>query len=351
MKIVFLTNNNHPGTLGGIQTFNRILKNFFPEEMITITNKNNQNKVYSINNLIEIGTTGILYKIINKLSKRKLEYYLKRREIKKIKPDVCILSAPSELRILKKIKCKKILVQHNKFSIYLKNYYQNNKNLIEMTKKELDFFVFLSKYDLIKFHEEIKYPLEKSKIIRHTSEMKNIRRLKEKNKNLIMLGRIFNEHKRYDLAILAMKKLKDFNLFIYGDGIDLNSLKQLVYREKIKNVFFKGATTKVSEVLDMASIFIITSEYEGYPLTAIEAIKRGLPIVLRNTFEAAQDIIENNKNGILLSKEWNEDEFIDAIKRIYNNYDQYSQNTTLISNKYNLEIIKEKWKALIINCI
>ena len=44
----------------------------------------------------------------------------------------------------------------------------------------------------------------------------------------------------------------------------------------------------------------MTSDYEGYPITLIEAARRGLPIILRNTFDSAQDIVIDN--GILLGK-------------------------------------------------
>ena len=37
-----------------------------------------------------------------------------------------------------------------------------------------------------------------------------------------------------------------------------------------------------------------------YPISTIEAMRRGLPIVLRNTFDSAQDIVINN--GVLFRK-------------------------------------------------
>ena len=73
--------------------------------------------------------------------------------------------------------------------------------------------------------------------------------------------------------------------------------------------------------------------------------RRGLPIVLRNTFESAQDIIENN--GILLEKEWNEDKFAEAVKKIYDNYEFYSKNAVEIGKRHDSKIIKSQWEELI----
>lgn len=346
MKIVIITDGNHPGTLGGIQTFNRILKNFFSKELITFAPKTKKNKFYDIEDIVEYGSSRIIYKVINKFTNKSLDNFFIRKKLKKINPDICILSTPKELEVLKDIKCKKILVQHTNFKRYMEVHFED-KNLIKLLKKELDYFVFLSDNDMKKFQKEIEFPLKKSIVIRHSSEIDIFEGIKQKNKKLIMIGRIENKAKRYDLAILAMRKLKDFTLLIYGDGPDLEKLRELVNKEKINNVIFKGPTNNVAKALDEASIFVMTSDYEGYGITNIEAMRRGLPIILRNTYEAAEDIVVDNKNGILLEKEWDEDKFVEAVQKIYTNYDYYYKNTIIEREKYDYSIIKRKWEELI----
>lgn len=88
----------------------------------------------------------------------------------------------------------------------------------------------------------------------------------------------------------------------------------------------------------------MTSDYEGYPITLIEAMRRGLPLVLRNTFEAAEDIVIDN--GVLLNKEWNEDKFAEAVRKIYDNYEYYSENSKRLGARHNLEVIKKEWDKL-----
>lgn len=139
-----------------------------------------------------------------------------------------------------------------------------------------------------------------------------------------------------------MKKLSEFTLEIYGSGQDEKILKQMVIDEKLEErVFFKGATNKVKEKLDEAGIFIMTSDYEGYPITTIEALMRGMPIILRNTFESAPDIVQNN--GILLDKEWDEDKYVEAVYKIYQNYDYYSKNAIEMGKRHTFEVIKNEW--------
>ena len=163
-----------------------------------------------------------------------------------------------------------------------------------------------------------------------------------------MIARIENFHKRFYLAIKAMKKLPDFTLDIYGEEAregEKAKSEKIMEENNISNVFFRGSTTKVQEKLDESGIFIMTSDFEGYGITNIEAMRRGLPIVLRNTFEAAEDIVIDN--GVLLDKEWNEDKFIEAVRKVYDNYEYYSENSKKLGERHSPEAIKKEWDKLL----
>lgn len=296
--------------------------------------------------MIELKIDSVREKIIYKLFGKSI---LSRIELEKIKNDynMYILNFPKDLKLLPKNNTNIILVQHINYEKYIKEYFQNNLKLIEECKKRLKYFVFLSEYDRERFIKELNFPRKKTKVIRHSCELELRDEPKMKNKKLIMICRISNIQKRIDLAIRVMKKLPDFILEIYGTGPDEEMLNNLIKQEKLEdNIFLMGATNKIQERLDECSIFIMTSDYEGYPITSVEAMRRGLPIVLRNTFDSAQDIIENN--GILLEEEWNEDKFVEAVRKIYNNYEFYSKNAVEMGKKYDFEVIKPQWEELIV---
>lgn len=345
-KILFIADGCHPGTQGGVQTFGRALEKMFENKISFIADKNNLLKIFKIENIFEIGSSGLIFRVINRLLHNKLRKYLTRKRIEKINPDICILRSPQNLKILKGIKCKKILVQHNRLDRYynIKTYYNSEKKLFTYSKKELDYFIVTSKYDKKILIDKYKFPPEKVKIIRHSCELELLNKEKIKNKNLIMIARIDNNHKRFDLAIRAMKKLPDFNLKIYGSGPDEYKLKELIKNESIKNVFLCGATEKIKEKLDKAGIFVMTSDYESYGITNIEAMRRGLPIIIRNTFDAVPDIVINN--GVILNKKWNEDNFIEGINKIYKNYDFYSKNSLKLGKRHSFNIIKKYWAEI-----
>ena len=346
MKILSVTLFNNPTEQGGIESFVRTLKKFYPQNLsfITFNLKKDIKALYEVKDIIKIGSINFLFRISNKLLNNKLREFILLKKVKKLNPDIMIFSYPYEVKVLSKIKAKKILVQHTGWSEYMRVYLHNEENK-KILKKNLDIFVVLSPYDRKVFCRGLNLDEIKVKVIRHSSQIELLEYKKEKNKELIMIARIDNHSKRFDLAIRAMKKLSEFTLDIYGDGPDMEKCENIIKNENIKNVFLRGSTNKVQEKLDGSGIFIMTSDYEGYPITLIEAMRRGLPLIVRNTFEAAQDIVIDN--GILLEKEWDEAKFVEAVRKVYDNYEYYSENSKKLGERHSPEVIKKEWDKLL----
>lgn len=342
MKILCICEEANPCCLGGRETFERALGKMFDGKISFFSYPAPSKKYYEVKNLVEFDIKKNLFlKILRKIftKKRILQYFLYK---KMEKADIYILVSPKNLLYIEKIKSKKILVQHFNYEVYEE--YNYSKKMLEKIRKDLDYFVFLSEYDKKRFIKEINFPKEKAIVIRHSCELELLKKRKEKNRNLIMICRLDNNHKRIDLAINAMKKLQDFNLNIYGDGKDREYLENIIQENNLKNVFLHGGTSQVQEKLDENGIFVMTSDHEGYGITNIEAMRRGLPIVLRNTFDSASDIVQDN--GVLLEKEWGEDKFVEAVRKVYDNYEYYSENSLKMGKRHDFEVIKKEWDKL-----
>ena len=352
MKILFITIENNPLTLGGVQTFARAMKKLYKKELVFLTNKFKLKPEYivetDVDDIIEVYSSNIFFRAINKIFKNKIRKYMIIKKIKELRPDICILSNDNELEYLNEIDTKVICVQHNSADNNLfqeKNFYRKESFYKNLRKRKLDCMVCLCQKDVVLFKKMAK-DIEKNITIRFPNFIKLLEEKKIQRKNLIMLTRLQNHQKKIDLAIKAMKKLPDFTLDIYGEGPDKENYQHIISGEKIENVFLRGTTTNVQEKLDEAGIFIMTSDYEGYPVSSIEAMRRGLPIILRNTFGAASDIVVDNKNGILLEREWNEDKFVEAVRKVYDNYEYYSKNSKKFGERYSPEVVKKEWDNL-----
>lgn len=345
-KFLILSSENNPKTQGGVQTFCRVLSSMFSDISIIVARKNEKGNIYNVENLIEIPISNIFIKILNKLFNYKIEDFFYKRIIKRIKPDIIILNSPQKVHLLKNVRTQNILVQHTTFDRYMvsKYYFNSNEQLIELTKKMVNKFVLLSPYDKDSFIKGLNLNSEQAVYIRHSCKILLKDEPSKKIKKLVMITRISNKYKRIDLAIKAMSKLSDYTLEIWGEGHDRKELEKLIQRKNLGNVKFMGSTSKVAQVLDSAGIYVITSDFEGYPMSGVEALRRGLPIIVRNTFDSARDLVSNN--GVLLDKEWNEEKFILGIKNIEQNYEKYSQNSLILGKRYSIDLIRKDWQNL-----
>ncbi|MTC44406.1 glycosyltransferase [Providencia sp. wls1922] len=342
IKIVFIGCN--PKVIGGANSFTRSVGSFFGHTFYIYPYI--EKEIYNIK--IEGHSKGIFpwtltYRIINKITRKKILLFLMRRFIRANLCNVAILNTPSLYYACPK-NVKKILVQHTSVDkwLTLKTQFNNNYRLIEKCKNET-IIVALSPKDKIDIINKMNVDEKNIYVIRNSTNIPKLNIPKKKKKKLVMLARFDNDIKRIDLAISAMKHLPDFDLYIYGDGKDRDYLCFL--SKEYSNVHLLKSSSNIKSILDDSGIYICTSDYEGYPISCIEAMARGLPLIVRNTFSSASDIVIDN--GILLSKEWNEFEFLNAVSKIYNNYEYYSNNSLELYERHNPEVIKRLWIELV----
>jgi glycosyltransferase involved in cell wall biosynthesis len=151
----------------------------------------------------------------------------------------------------------------------------------------------------------------------------------EKNKIHIVSCSFLTEVKRVDKIIKSLEILSDkihhinFKWSHIGDGVLYEKLLHLA-KEKLKdkkNVKFEFLGSidnqKVYEFYrnNNIDVFINVSQSEGVPVSIMEAMSCHIPIIAPNV-GGISDMIEDGKSGILLSKECDIDEIIDAIKQV-----------------------------------
>ncbi|EPL6588945.1 glycosyltransferase [Proteus mirabilis] len=109
------------------------------------------------------------------------------------------------------------------------------------------------------------------------------------DKIILCVGRLVKA-KGFDFAIDAMKFLpKNYKCIIVGDGIERNNLEEKIKLLKLNNqVFLIGSHNNPENIYPLADIFAMTSTYEPFGQTILEAMSCNLPIV---AFKSSRDII------------------------------------------------------------
>ncbi len=89
--------------------------------------------------------------------------------------------------------------------------------------------------------------------------------------------------KNYLFAVKAFEKLKNLNieLDIYGTGDMYDALKKEIEKLEVK-VNLKGQVKNIQEVLPQYNLFLMTSTFEGFSLSVLEAMACGVPLLLSN---------------------------------------------------------------------
>lgn len=124
------------------------------------------------------------------------------------------------------------------------------------------------------------------------------------NKKVIAAGRLTHQ-KNFASLIRSWNSVvnnhPDWSLEIYGNGAEYNNLLTLISNLKLeKHVFLKGHSYNILEEMANASIFTLTSTFEGFGLVIVEAMSCGLPVISYNCPCGPKDIISDGTDGFLV---------------------------------------------------
>jgi len=173
----------------------------------------------------------------------------------------------------------------------------------------------------------------------------------KKKKEILYVGRINTSQKRIDLLLqiwsLLYDKYADWSLKIVGDGVELESIKVLSSQLNLQNVFFYGFSNP-KPFYETASIFCMTSSFEGLALTLIEAMQYGVIPVAFNSFLSITDIIDDNVNGCLITP-FNIKEYVNTVSKLMSSQEElerYSISAKQRVKRFELSIVGEQWLSI-----
>lgn len=127
----------------------------------------------------------------------------------------------------------------------------------------------------------------------------------ERDPNLVIMMARLDPQKQIDHALnawrIVQRKLPDARLVIYGRGPLLKPLQQQISQLALgDSVTLAGFTSKPHDAYRRASLCMMTSKFEGAPLTLLESFALGCPVVSYDLRYGPSDIIDDGVNGFLV---------------------------------------------------
>lgn len=297
--------------------------------------------------------------------------FIKRREHKKkmkklfdeIKPDIVISVGQSEKNFLPNIKGNWKTIREFHF---VKDYRQRNStNLFQKilaisgdmwdryTLRKYDCIVVLTQED----KEENWRDYNKVIVVPNPASFHSKEIAKLDNNIIISTGRL-SYQKNFSSLIqafkLVVKNHPDWILNIFGTGEEELQLKQLIKDLGLnRNIYLKGYSADVKQDLLGACIYVSSSRFEGFPMSLIEAMECGLPIISYACPCGPKDLINNGSDGFLIPL-GNEKEMAEKICQLID--DTHLRKLMGIRAKqkaelYNIDSIVKQWMNLFNNLL
>lgn len=173
--------------------------------------------------------------------------------------------------------------------------------------------------------------------------------------SIVNVGRLHNQKNQAMLISAFANSLfckNGYVLHIYGDGELKTKLQSQVFNLGIeKKVILEGNQKDVLEKIKNASLFVLTSNYEGLPNALMEAMAIGIPCISTDCSPGGARMLinSNNSNGIIVPCE-NAEKLTTAMDYLYTHRDimkSMGEKGKYIKEKANVVSITAQWVEFI----
>lgn len=171
-------------------------------------------------------------------------------------------------------------------------------------------------------------------------------------KQIISVGRLAypkNFSRLLDIAKEVLSRHPGWKWDIYGTGEEYDSLRMKIKELGLQElVCLKGQINNIYEIYQKYAFLVMTSRYEGFPMSLIEAGANRLPLVSFDIQTGPNEIINNGVNGYLINHEDNAD-MIHKIEQLMTDdvlRMKMSQESYKIMKKFDMTEVLNEWKEI-----
>ena len=184
----------------------------------------------------------------------------------------------------------------------------------------------------------------------------NVEKMSEKaysgadTKTIISVGRL-NKQKNQPMLIDAFAEFHqrhpEYRLMIYGEGPERSKLEEQAKNLGIQDACqLPGATNEILDKIYSASLFVLSSNFEGMPNALMEAMALGLPCISTDCpCGGPRELIKNEENGLLVPV-GDKTALVAAMEKMTGNREmmmRIGRNAIKIRNTHSMDAICKQW--------
>ena len=237
------------------------------------------------------------------------------------------------------------------------NFYENNGSSLRALARKIDakfsdYIITLTEEDKNNYLNNLKI-IGKIDYIYNPMEIKEVKKCSLHSKQIVSVGRLTYQ-KGFDMLIDVAKdvleKNKEYKWLILGDGEDKNRLQEKINKYNLQDrLILKGKVSNVEDYYKNSSLYVMTSRFEGLPMTLLEAKSYKMPIVSFDCPTGPSEIIRNNINGYLVKandiKEMSNK--VNSVLLDDKKLKKFSDKAELDIDKFNIHSIINKWTNIL----
>ena len=176
----------------------------------------------------------------------------------------------------------------------------------------------------------------------------------EKRKYVLIISRMHEQQKNLTTALRIWKELerrghKDWKLLMGGYGPDEQMILNYAASLGIERMSYVGKVENPIPLYRESSIFMMTSNYEGFGMVLTESLEFDCVPVAFDTFTALHDILTDGYNGYIIPEK-DENMYVEKLETLMDNEQilhEMAQNCKDSCKKFTVETIGKQWLKLI----
>ena len=178
-----------------------------------------------------------------------------------------------------------------------------------------------------------------------------------RSKKVISVGRLHSQKNfmlfidAVELLLLDHPEYRSYSFLIFGEGPMRKELSLEIKKKKLgRNVVLCGEVENALASNNDASLYVMPSNYEGFPNALVEAMANGIPSISTNfPSGAARQLIGKNERGWLIPV-GDKEKLARTMHYVLsnpNNADQKASNAVKFTSAFRRSEVAQKWIELI----